>query len=166
MNTQTGKCNDERYGRCRMSGKRGLALTVKYARMPRLTCGIHKFREIQILSRNSKGEQKEKKPEKILGNLPNFLWAHSPLTWQAHREIQLASCWLSKSFPRNALKREWLSQSVSMRSIGLFCSWNSFFVQKCQNSRMFFWPRRDLQLPKFSTTKWSTLHHLLLFRKS
>lgn len=97
MNTQTGKSHDQRYGRYGTGGKRGLALTAKYAWVPRLTCGIHKFPAIQILPRNSWGEQKEKKSENTLGNLPNFLWAHSPPTWQAHRETQLASLWLSNS---------------------------------------------------------------------
>lgn len=90
MNILTGKSHDGRYGRCRMDGKRGLALTVKYMSTPGLTSRKHKFVEIQILPRNSSGEQKEKKPEKTLGNLPSFPWASSPPTWQAHRETQRA----------------------------------------------------------------------------
>lgn len=55
-----------------MDGKRGLALTVKYVSTPGLNGGKHTFVEIQILPRNGSGEQKEKKPEKTLGNLPPF----------------------------------------------------------------------------------------------
>lgn len=94
MNTQTGKSHDGRYGTAGTAGERGLPFTANYVSAPRLTCGTYKFGKIQILPRNNQGEQKEKKPEKLLGNLPNFFWAHSPPTWQTHKETQPASLWL------------------------------------------------------------------------
>lgn len=109
-------------------------------------------------------KKKKKKPEKTLGNLPNFLWAHSPSTWWAHRETQLASWWLSNSLSLGMTWRDngfpnlwpWDDQTVSELEL-LLCP----EIQKLQGLSS----DPEDQLPN-SSIKWSTLHHLLLlFRK-
>lgn len=172
MNTQTGKSHDGRYASCGMGGKRGLALTAKYVWIPRLTCGICKIKEIQIFPRNSWAEKKkEKKPEKAIGNLPNFLWAHSPSTWQAHRETQLASWWLSNSLSLGMLWRDngfpnlwpWDDQTVSELEL-LLCpkmsSFKDFLLTQKTNCQTFLLNGLPFTIYSYCSEKSSFWHFL------
>lgn len=137
-NTQTGKSHDGRYGSCGMGGRRGLALTTKYVWVSRLTCGIFKFKEIQILPWNSWAKKKKKRNQRrrletCLISSEHTVHPLGELTGKPnlhHGDSQTVFLW------------EWLEETMVFLICGhemtrLFQSWNSSFVQKFKNFKDF-----------------------------
>lgn len=57
---------------------------------------------------------RRKKSEKILGNLPHFLWAHSPTMQQVHMESQFASSQFSNSLSPRMLWRDDVTTNLQL----------------------------------------------------